>query len=111
MIFAYHGYPHLIHRLTYRRRNHDNMHVRGYNEEGTTTTPFDMTVLNKLDRFHLAMDVIEWVPGLGSKAAHVKQHLRDKLTQHRNHVDRHGEDMPEIQNWSWPYNTAGRGGD
>jgi len=111
VIFAYHGYPHLIHRLTYRRKNHDNMHVRGYNEEGTTTTPFDMVVLNRLDRFHLAMDVIEWVPGLGSKAAHLKQHFRDKLIEHRNYVGRHGEDMPEIQNWSWPYNTAGRAGD
>ena len=100
VIFAYHGYPYLIHRLTYSRKNHDNMHVRGYNEEGTTTTPFDMTVLNRLDRFHLAMDVIEWVPGLGSKAAHVKQHLRDKLIEHRIYVDRHGEDMPEIQNWA-----------
>jgi phosphoketolase len=76
------------------RKNHDNMHVRGFNEEGTTTTPFDMVVLNRLDRFHLAMDVIERVPGLGSKAAHVKQHFRDKLTQHRNYVDQHGEDMP-----------------
>jgi len=111
VIFAYHGYPHLIHRLTYRRKNHDNMHVRGYNEEGTTTPPFDMVVLNRLDRFHLAMDVIEWVPGLGSKAAHLKQHFRDKLIEHRNYVGRHGEDMPEIQNWSWPYNTAGRAGD
>jgi xylulose-5-phosphate/fructose-6-phosphate phosphoketolase len=100
VIFAYHGYPYLIHRLTYSRKNHDNMHVRGYNEEGTTTTPFDMTVLNRLDRFHLAMDVIEWVPGLGSKAAHVKQHLRDKLIEHRIYVDRHGEDMPEVQNWA-----------
>ena len=96
---------------SYRRKNHDNMHVRGYNEEGTTTTPFDMTVLNKLDRFHLAMDVIERVPGLDSKAAHVKQHLRDKLIEHRNYVSRHGEDMPEIQNWIWPYQTAARAGD
>jgi len=111
VIFAYHGYPHLIHRLTYRRKNHDNMHVRGYNEEGTTPPPFDMVVLNRLDRFHLAMDVIEWVPGLGSKAAHLKQHFRDKLIEHRDYVGRHGEDMPEIQNWSWPYITAGRSGD
>jgi len=111
VIFAYHGYPHLIHRLTYRRKNHDNMHVRGYNEEGTTTPPFDMVVLNRLDRFHLAMDVIEWLPGLGSKAAHLKQHFRDKLIEHRDYVGRHGEDMPEIQNWSWPYITAGRSGD
>jgi xylulose-5-phosphate/fructose-6-phosphate phosphoketolase len=88
VIFAYHGYPYLIHRLTYRRKNHDNMHVRGYNEEGITTTPFDMVVLNRLDRFQLAMDVIEWAPGLGSKADHVKQHFRDKLIEHRNYVDR-----------------------
>jgi xylulose-5-phosphate/fructose-6-phosphate phosphoketolase len=108
VIFAYHGYPYLIHRLTYKRKNHENMHVRGFIEEGTTTTPFDMTVLNRLDRFHLAMDVIERVPGLGSKAAHVRQHLRDKLIEHRNYVDQHGEDMPEIQNWSWPYSTASR---
>jgi xylulose-5-phosphate/fructose-6-phosphate phosphoketolase len=79
VIFAYHGYPYLIHRLTYKRKNHDNIHVRGFNEEGTTTTPFDMVVLNKLDRFHLAVDVIERVPGLGPKAAHVKQHFRHKL--------------------------------
>jgi xylulose-5-phosphate/fructose-6-phosphate phosphoketolase len=111
VIFAYHGYPYLIHRLTYSRKNHDNMHVRGYEEEGTTTTPFDTTVLNRLDRFHLAMDVIERVPGLGSKAAHVKQYFRDKLIEHRIYVDRHGEDMPEIQNWGWPYNTAARAGD
>jgi xylulose-5-phosphate/fructose-6-phosphate phosphoketolase len=112
VIFAYHGYPYLIHRLTYNRKNHANMHVRGFIEEGTTTTPFDMVVLNRLDRFHLAMDVIESVPGLASKAAHVMQHFRDKLTEHRNYVNEHGEDMPEIQNWSWPYKTAAaRGGD
>jgi xylulose-5-phosphate/fructose-6-phosphate phosphoketolase len=108
VIFAYHGYPYLIHRLTYKRKNHENMHVRGFNEEGTTTTPFDMVVLNRLDRFHLAMDVIERVPGLGAKAAHVKQHFRDKLTEHRNYVRQYGEDMPEIQNWSWPHETASR---
>jgi len=111
VIFAYHGYPYLIHRLTYKRKNHANMHVRGFIEEGTTTTPFDMVVLNKLDRFHLAMDVIERVPGLASKAAHATQHFRDKLTEHRNYVNRHGEDMPEIQRWSWPYKTTGRSGD
>ena len=110
VIFAYHGYPYLIHRLTYNRKNHDNMHVRGYNEEGTTTTPFDMVVLNRLDRFHLAMDVIERVPGLGSKTAHVQQHFRNKLIEHRNYVDQHGEDMPEIQNWSWPNKTTIRPG-
>jgi xylulose-5-phosphate/fructose-6-phosphate phosphoketolase len=108
VIFAYHGYPYLIHRLTYKRKNHENMHVRGFNEEGTTTTPFDMVVLNRLDRFHLAMDVIDRVPGLGAKAAHVKQHFRDKLTEHRNYVGQYGEDMPEIQNWSWPHETASR---
>ena len=106
VIFAYHGYPYLIHRLTYKRKNHDNIHVRGFNEEGTTTTPFDMVVLNGLDRFHLAMDVIDRVPDLDSKAPHVKQHFRDKLTEHRIYVDQHGEDMPEIQNWTWPYKTA-----
>jgi xylulose-5-phosphate/fructose-6-phosphate phosphoketolase len=101
VIFAYHGYPYLIHRLTYNRTNHDNIHVRGYVEEGTTTTPFDMAVLNRLDRFHLAMDVIERVPGLGARAAHAKQRFRDKLIDHRHYVDEHGEDMPEIQNWRW----------
>jgi xylulose-5-phosphate/fructose-6-phosphate phosphoketolase len=112
VIFAYHGYPYLIHRLTYKRKNHENMHVRGFNEEGTTTTPFDMVVLNRLDRFHLAMDVIERVPGLTARAAHVTQHFRDKLTEHHNYVRQHGEDMPEIQNWGWPYKTAAaRGGD
>jgi XFP C-terminal domain len=104
-------HPYLIHRLTYKRKNHDNMHVRGFNEEGTTTTPFDMVVLNGLDRFHLAMDVIDRVPGLGSKAAHVNQHFRNKLIEHRIYVDQHGEDMPEIQNWSWPYKAAAHAGD
>jgi xylulose-5-phosphate/fructose-6-phosphate phosphoketolase len=111
VIFAYHGYPYLIHRLTYGRKNHENMHVRGYNEEGTTTTPFDMVVLNRLDRFHLAMDVIERVPSLRSKAAHIKQHFRDKLIEHHDYVRQHGEDMPEIQNWGWPYETAVSAGD
>ncbi len=101
IIFAYHGYPWLIHRLTYRRTNHDNLHVRGYKEEGTTTTPFDMVVRNDLDRFHLAMDVIERVPKLGSRAAYVMQMLRDKLTDHKNYVCRYGQDMPEIRNWTW----------
>jgi len=98
------------HENMHKRKNHENMHVRGFNEEGTTTTPFDMVVLNRLDRFHLAMDVIERVPGLASKAAHVTQHLREKLIEHRNYVDEHGEDMPEIQRWSWPYRTAARSG-
>jgi xylulose-5-phosphate/fructose-6-phosphate phosphoketolase len=102
VIFAYHGYPWLIHRLTYRRKNHDNFHVRGYKEEGTTTTPFDMTVLNDLDRFHLAIDVIDRVPRLRDTASHFKQRLRDKLTEHRRYVTTHGEDLPEVRDWKWP---------
>jgi xylulose-5-phosphate/fructose-6-phosphate phosphoketolase len=101
VIFAYHGYPLLIHRLTYRRTNHDNIHVRGYKEEGTTTTPFDMVVMNDLDRFHLVGDVIDRVPMLGSRAAHAKQHLRDKLLDHKNYIHKYGQDMPEIRNWKW----------
>ncbi|MBX9933552.1 MAG: phosphoketolase family protein [Methylobacterium sp.] len=111
VIFAYHGYPYLIHRLTYRRTNHVNIHVRGFQEEGTTTTPFDMVVLNELDRFHLAMSVIERVPRLGSRAAHVKQRFRDKLVEHKDYTRRHGEDLPEIQDWSWPYKTSAEAGD
>jgi xylulose-5-phosphate/fructose-6-phosphate phosphoketolase len=102
IIFAFHGYPWLIHRLTYRRHNHDNLHVRGYKEEGTTTTPFDMTVLNDLDRFHLAGDVIARVPGLESKAAQAKLALRNHLIEHKLYVSRYGIDMPEIRNWQWP---------
>ncbi len=101
IIFAFHGYPLLIHRLTYRRTNHDNMHVRGYKEEGTTTTPFDMVVLNQLDRFHLVNDVIDRVPGLESHAAYAKQYLRDKLLEHKAYITEHGEDLPEIRNWKW----------
>jgi xylulose-5-phosphate/fructose-6-phosphate phosphoketolase len=101
IVFAYHGYPWLIHRLTYRRTNHANLHVRGYKEEGTTTTPFDMVVRNDLDRYHLAMDVIDRVPKLGFRAAHVRQRLRDKLTDHRDYIVRTGEDMPEIRDWRW----------
>jgi xylulose-5-phosphate/fructose-6-phosphate phosphoketolase len=101
IIFAYHGYPLLIHRLTYRRANHRNLHVRGYKEEGTTTTPFDMAVLNDLDRFHLVSDVIDRVPGLGRRAAYAQQALREKLIDHRQYIARHGEDMPEIRNWAW----------
>jgi xylulose-5-phosphate/fructose-6-phosphate phosphoketolase len=104
VIFAFHGYPTLVHRLTYRRTNHRNIHVRGYKEEGTITTPFDMTVLNDLDRFHLAGDVIDRLPQLGTKAAHFKQVLRDKLVEHREYITRHGEDLPEVREWKWgPY--------
>lgn len=102
IVFAYHGYPWLIHRLTYRRNNHDNLHVRGYKEEGTTTTPFDMVVLNDLDRFHLAATAIERVPRLQYKAARAKQFLRDKLIDHKQYITTHGEDMPEIRDWKWP---------
>ncbi len=103
VIFAFHGYPWLIHRLTYRRTNHKNLHVRGYKEEGTTTTPFDMVVLNDLDRFHLVMDVIERVPRLQSIGAHVLQVMRDKLIAHKQYIVEHGDDMPEIRGWKWPY--------
>jgi xylulose-5-phosphate/fructose-6-phosphate phosphoketolase len=107
IIFAYHGYPWLIHRLTYRRTNHDNMHVRGYKEEGTITTPFDMAVLNQMDRFHLAMDVIDRLPQLGSRSAYLKQTLRDKLIDHRQYIVKHGEDLPEIRGWKWGPYVAG----
>lgn len=103
IIFAYHGYPTLIHRLTYRRTNHDNMHVHGYKEEGTTTTPFDMTVLNELDRFHLAGDVVDRVPRLQGIGGHFKQHLRNKLIDHKHYVGEYGDDMPEIRDWKWPH--------
>ena len=103
IIFAYHGYPWLIHRLTYRRKDHDNLHVRGYKEEGTTTTPFDMTVLNDMDRFHLAADVVDRVPRLQRVGAHFKQVLRDKLIDHKQYIAEYGDDMPEIKNWKWPY--------
>ncbi|HEY3124577.1 MAG TPA: phosphoketolase family protein, partial [Thermoanaerobaculia bacterium] len=101
IVFAFHGYPWLIHRLTYRRTNHRNLHVRGYKEEGTTTTPFDMVVRNDLDRFHLVGDVIDRVPGLGAGAAHIKQMLRDKLVEHKEYISARGEDMPEVREWRW----------
>jgi xylulose-5-phosphate/fructose-6-phosphate phosphoketolase len=107
VIFAYHGYPNMIHRLTYNRTNHTGMHVRGFAEEGTTTTPFDMVVLNGLDRFHLAIEAIERVPGLDIAAAHVKQQFRDALIEHSRYVREHGEDMPQIRDWVWPNSTAG----
>jgi xylulose-5-phosphate/fructose-6-phosphate phosphoketolase len=110
VIFAYHGYPHLIHRLTYSRTNHAGMHVRGFIEEGTTTTPFDMVVLNKLDRYHLAMDVIDRVPGLAVTAAHIKQDFRNALIEHGRYVREHGEDMPAIRDWTWPDPARGEPG-
>jgi xylulose-5-phosphate/fructose-6-phosphate phosphoketolase len=107
VIFAYHGYPHLIHRLTYKRTNHSNIHARGFIEEGTTTTPFDMTVLNELDRYHLAIEAIERVPGLKEKAAALVKLFRSKLEEHRHYVRQYGEDMPEIKDWKWPYGGNG----
>ena len=101
IIFAFHGYPWLIHRLTYRRTNHKNLHVRGYKEEGTTTTPFDMAVMNDLDRFHLFGDVIDRLPQLGARVAYAKQAIREKLLEHKQYIAKHGEDLPEIQNWKW----------
>jgi len=106
VVFAFHAYPWLIHRLTYRRHNHENLHVRGYKEEGTITTAFDMTVLNDLDRFHLAIDAIDRVPRTGSAGDYLKQQLRDKLVEHKRYIDRHGEDMPEIRHWSWSSATG-----
>jgi xylulose-5-phosphate/fructose-6-phosphate phosphoketolase len=103
VIFAFHGYPWLIHRLTYRRTNHHNIHVRGYKEEGTTTTPFDMAVLNDLDRFHLVLDVIARVPTLQGKSESVIKKMRNCLLEHRAYVERHGDDLPEILSWKWTY--------
>ena len=101
VIFAFHAYPSLIHRLTYRRTNHDNIHVRGYKEEGTITTPFDMTVLNDLDRFHLVIDTIDRVPQTGDKGIYFKQQLKDTLVEHKRYIDQYGQDLPEIRNWKW----------
>jgi xylulose-5-phosphate/fructose-6-phosphate phosphoketolase len=101
VIFAHHGYPWLIHRLTYRRTNHHNIHVRGFKEKGTTTTPFDMVVLNDLDRFHLVGDAIDRLPQLGASAAYVKQAMRDKLIEHRLYVNENGDDLDEVKNWRW----------
>jgi xylulose-5-phosphate/fructose-6-phosphate phosphoketolase len=103
VIFAYHGYPWLIHRLTYRRANHANLHVRGYKEEGTTTTPFDMAVLNDIDRFHLVMDAADRVPQLGGHAVYLKRLMRDKRLQHKQYITQYGQDLPEIRDWKWPY--------
>jgi xylulose-5-phosphate/fructose-6-phosphate phosphoketolase len=106
VVFAFHGYPWLIHRLTYRRTNHRNIHVRGYKEEGTTTTPFDMTVLNDMDRFHLVIDVIDRVPGLGDKAGHVRQAMQMRLLEHREYIREHGDDMPSVRDWAWDGRAA-----
>jgi xylulose-5-phosphate/fructose-6-phosphate phosphoketolase len=111
VIFAYHGYPFLIHRLTYRRINHDNFHVHGFKEEGTTTTPFDVTVMNELDRFHLALAVIRHVPGLSRRAGNLAERMRAKLEEHSAYIREHGQDLPEIRDWAWPYGTASETGD
>src|SRR6478672_1368437 len=101
IVFAFHGYPWLIHRLTYRRTNHNNLHVRGYKEEGTTTTPFDMVVMNDLDRFHLVENVIDRLPQLGAKAAYFKQAIHEMLIEHKEYTEKHGDDMPAISGWKW----------
>jgi xylulose-5-phosphate/fructose-6-phosphate phosphoketolase len=103
VVFAYHGYPSLIHRLTYRRTNHANLHVRGYKEEGTTTTPFDMVMLNDLDRFHLVIDSIDRIPGLGERTAHLRQQMQERRLRARAYTRAHGEDDPEIAGWTWPH--------
>jgi len=111
VIFAFHGYPALIHQLIYRRTNHKNFHVRGYREQGTTTTPFDMVVLNGLDRFHLALDVVDQLPQLGARAAYFRQGVRDRLMEHKQYIEKHGEDIPEITGWQWdPSQHAGERG-
>ncbi len=103
LIFAFHGYPWLIHRLTYRRTNHAQFHVRGYKEEGTTTTSFDMVVLNDLDRFHLVIDVVERVPKLQKIGASVKQKMLNKFVEHKEYINEYGDDLPEIRDWKWTY--------
>jgi xylulose-5-phosphate/fructose-6-phosphate phosphoketolase len=110
IIFAFHGYPWLIHRLTYRRNGHRNLHVRGYKEEGTTSTPFDMCVMNDIDRFHLVGDVIDRVPKAGARAAYAKQAIRDKLIEHREYIARYGDDMPEISGWRWGQEASAKPG-
>ena len=105
VVFAYHGYPYMVHRLAYNRANHDNMHVRGYREKGTTTTPFDMVVLNELDRYHLAIEAIERVPGLGARGTAARQAYEAKLTEHHRYIREHGQDMPDVENWRWPYGS------
>jgi xylulose-5-phosphate/fructose-6-phosphate phosphoketolase len=107
IIFAYHGYPWLIHRLTYRRTNHANLHVRGYKEEGTTTTPFDMVMLNDLDRFHLVIDVIDRVPGLADRAGEVRELMVERRLEARAWTRDHGQDMPEIREWTWSWPMPG----
>lgn len=111
VIFAYHGYPYLIHRLTYRRNNHDNFHVHGFREEGTTTTPFDIAVMNQIDRFHLALSALRRLPQLAERSAQFCAALERKLEEHKAYVCEHGEDMPEIRDWTWPYGTAAEAGD
>lgn len=108
VIFAFHAYPYLIHRLTYRRSNHENIHVRGYQEEGTVTTPFDMTVLNELDRFHLVISALDRLPQTGNRGTYLKQQLRDRLVEHRQYIRQHGQDMPEVREWAWRAPTQAR---
>jgi len=109
ILFTFHGYPTLIHKLTYHRNNHDNIHVRGYKEEGTTTTPFDMCVLNEIDRFHLVDAAIDLLPELGARVGYVKQDLRDRLLAHHDYIRQYGDDLPEIRDWKWPAISAARG--
>jgi xylulose-5-phosphate/fructose-6-phosphate phosphoketolase len=111
ILFAYHGYPWLIHRLTYRRHGHDNIHARGYKENGTTTTPFDMVMLNDLDRFHLVIDVIDRVPGLSERYAELRQRMQDARLTARQYTREHGEDIPEVANWAWDHDSTGHAQD